>query len=132
MAVQPVLNDSHLVDRPLSAELEAEGEPPGRAVEDYAVEPTWFDAFCSVESMVVMTFWPDSKARSEAIMSVMARTGSAPEPSSAPERTWPVGRPPAAPWNMLSPALRASLTANTPTLASGTLPSAPIVIGRPF
>src|SRR5690349_2620042 len=105
VAVQPVLNDSHLVDRPPGRELEAKGGGPGRAADpaaaDYS-EPTWLDAFCSVESMVVMTFWPDSKARSEAIMSVIARTGSAPEPSSAPEWIWPVPRPPAAPVKKLS------------------------------
>src|SRR4051812_17952927 len=92
MAVQPVLNDSHLVDRPPGGELEAKASEPGRAADGPSgpySEPTWFDAFWSVESMVVMTFWPDSKARSEAIMSVIAFTGSAPEPSSAPERTWP-------------------------------------------
>ena len=96
------------------------------------MEPTWFDAFCSVESMVVMTFWPDSKARSEAIMSVIARTGSAPEPSRAPVRTWPVPRPAAVPWNRLSPVLRGVLTAKTPTVPAATLPSAPIVTGWPF
>ena len=39
MAVQPVLNDSHLVDRPLAAELEAAAGEPGRAVERYVVLP---------------------------------------------------------------------------------------------
>src|SRR4051794_6162682 len=134
IAVQPVLNDSHLVDRPPGGELEAKASEPGRAADGPSgpySEPTWFEAFWSVESMVVMTFWPDSKARSDAIMSVIARTGSAPEPSSPPERTVPVAGPPAVPWNMLSPALRALPTAKTPTLSSGTLPSAPTVIGRP-
>jgi hypothetical protein len=36
--------------------------------------------------------WPSSKARSEAIMSTMARAGSAPEPSSSPARTSSGGR----------------------------------------
>ena len=44
-----------------------------------------------------MAFWPASKARSEAIMSTIARAGSTPEPSSAPERTVPVAWPPAVP-----------------------------------
>ena len=77
------------------------------AVPDRYIEPTWLAALSSVESIVVMTFWPDSKARSEAIMSVIARVGSAPEPSSAPERTSPVPRPPAVPVKRLSPLLRA-------------------------
>ena len=100
---------SRPVDRPLAGELEAPGGGPGRAVERAGpryVEPTWLAALLSVESIVVMTFWPDSKARSEAIMSVIARVGSAPEPSSAPERTSPVPRPPAVPVKRLSPALR--------------------------
>ena len=60
-------------------------------------EPTDVAALPSVSSIVWMTFWPASKARMEAIMSTIERAGSAPELSSAPERTVPVPAPAAVP-----------------------------------
>src|SRR3954463_6815631 len=64
-------------------------------------------------------------------MSIIARAGSTPEPSSAPERTVPVALPAAVPVKSESPALRAPLTVNTPTLAGSTVPSAAARHGGP-